>query len=116
MNLHETNGTMPMDTKEEITLPKQEPGQREQDILASATVTRPNYRTHYTLSGHTMAISAVKFSPNGKVLASAGEMINSYSSFQHDSYLTTLAYSCRQAHKALERVHRPIREDAVWPH
>lgn len=116
MDLLEKNGTLPMDTKEEITLPKQEPGQREQDILASATVTRPIYRTHHTLSGHTMAISAVKFSPNGKVLASAGEMINSHSSFQHDSYLTTLAYSCRQAHKTLERVHRSIREDTVWPH
>jgi len=31
-----------------------------------------SYRAKYILSGHTMAISSVKFNPTGSVLASAG--------------------------------------------
>lgn len=34
-----------------------------------------SYRAKYILSGHTMAISSVKFNPTGSVLASAGACI-----------------------------------------
>jgi WD40 repeat protein len=33
---------------------------------------RPQYAVKYILSGHTMAISALKFSPDGTMLASSG--------------------------------------------
>ena len=33
---------------------------------------KPNYRLKYTMGGHTMSISSIKFSPDGSTLASAG--------------------------------------------
>jgi COMPASS component SWD3 len=33
---------------------------------------RPDYRLKFTMGGHTMSISSIKFSPDGAMLASAG--------------------------------------------
>lgn len=38
----------------------------------SVTVPKPNYKSRYLLSGHTMSISSLKFSPDGSKLASSG--------------------------------------------
>lgn len=39
---------------------------------SSTSKPRPNYKLRYTMGGHTMSISSIKFSPDGSMLASAG--------------------------------------------
>lgn len=43
-----------------------------QDEVKQATPQKPNYKLQYSLSGHTMSVSSLKFSPDGTMLVSAG--------------------------------------------
>lgn len=72
-NDHEpSNDVVPMDGVIEQTVAKEEPVQQQDDLLRDDKPPRPNYKLHYTLSGHTLGIASLKFSPDGKVLASCG--------------------------------------------
>lgn len=53
-------------------LPGQEPQKPTLTNDVPSIANRLNYKHHLTLSGHTMSISALKFSPTGSMLASSG--------------------------------------------
>lgn len=61
------NGTSPEQTKDEDMKPPSSPAA----VVDSDGV--PNYKTRYIMSGHARSISAIKFSPDGTMLASCGE-------------------------------------------
>jgi WD40 repeat protein len=65
---------------------------------------RLDYRLKYTMGGHAMSISSVKFSPDGLTLASAGAF-RVVSSMMWPPFSKGLKESFRQTHKALECLH-----------
>ena len=55
---------------------------------------KPNYKVQYILSGHTMSISSLKFSPDGSVLASSGVF-----TFSQIHVLSSLLFSLGRGRK-----------------
>ena len=78
---------------------------KEQPSNARNLLQRPDYRLMYTMGGHTMSISSIKFSPDGSTLASAG-VLPIPANWLCYPFTIILKQSFRQTNQALGLLHR----------
>lgn len=62
-------GVSSVDSKSPSTL---QPPVQPPDTPDVDNALKPHYKLRYSLGGHTLSISSLKFSPNGSILASSG--------------------------------------------
>lgn len=87
-------------------------------VPAPSTVRdRPHYELRHTLSGHSSSISAVKFSPDGTLLASCGMSTRSpLPRFWREGLSICASSSERQSREDLVSIHRRTDTKLEWTH